>query len=38
MVKYGNALHYSGVHTLRNWIKDLDPRAETERIGRPRKL
>lgn len=32
------AAAYGGKNTLRDWIKDLDPRPENERNGRPKKL
>jgi len=33
----GNGKQYKGRDTIRNWIKDLDPRPIDERIGRPSK-
>ena len=35
--KFGNARHYTGRDTLRNWIKDLNPKPPGQRRGRPRK-
>ena len=34
---FGNGKQYEGKDTIRNWIKDLDPRPEDKRIGRPKK-
>ena len=34
---YGQADHYAGKNTRRDWIKDLDPRKPEDRIGRPSK-
>lgn len=34
---YGNGKLYEGPETLRNWIRDLDPRPKEEKIGRPKK-
>lgn len=35
--QYGNGAQYRDKDTIRNWIKDLDPRPENERRGRPKK-
>lgn len=35
--RIGNGKTYKGRDTIRNWIKDLDPRTPEERTGRPRK-
>jgi len=36
--KYAGGLAYSGRATIRNWIKDLDPRPLEQKIGRPKSL
>lgn len=35
--KYGNGAQYRDKDTIRNWIKDLDPRPKEKRRGRPKK-
>ena len=35
-LKYGGARYFSSKNTTRDWIKDLDPRPPSERVGRPR--
>lgn len=34
--RFGNGRQYTGKNTIRNWIKDLDPRPEEKRVGRPK--
>ncbi|MFK5950221.1 MAG: hypothetical protein QM500_15760 [Methylococcales bacterium] len=34
---YGNGKQYKGRDTIRNWIKDLDPRSTNDKVGRPSK-
>jgi hypothetical protein len=33
---YANGGLYTGKHTLRNWISEVDPRADGEKRGRPK--
>lgn len=34
--RFGNGKLYTGRDTIRNWIKDLDPRKAEEKVGRPK--
>jgi hypothetical protein len=36
--KFGNGAQYTGKATIRNWIKDLNPKPPEARRGRPRKI
>jgi hypothetical protein len=37
ILNFGGAKYYKGRDTVRNWIKDLDPRDEESKSGRPKK-